>query len=187
MISFKHLRPVSARPLPCNHGGFVRGYAIMFAALVLFILIEVSGCNLSSYSNSGPSPELLVVQATDLGPIPTNSDILGRDGAFSTLFQGVSVWLFGDTFLARPDAQNRTLLSDSWSFTSDLNAQGGLTGFQERLDATGAPTMILPETATEQAFNQAHNVNNCQAQPCGGRWALYGLPQSWSTLPIIAL
>ena len=33
--------------------------------------------------------------------------------------------------------------------------------------------MILPETAAEQAFNQAHNVNNCQATPCGARWALW--------------
>ncbi len=33
--------------------------------------------------------------------------------------------------------------------------------------------MILPLTSAEQAFNQAHNVNNCQAQPCGARWALW--------------
>ena len=79
----------------------------------------------------------------------------------------------GDTFLAKADAEDRTLLSDSWSFTSDLNAQSGLSGFQERLDSTGSPTMILPETPAEQAFNQAHNVNNCQAQPCGARWALW--------------
>ena len=109
----------------------------------------------------------------DLGAIPTNPDILGRDGALSTLFQGQSVWLYGDTFISKADAQSRTLLSDSWSFTKDLNAQSGISGFQERLDFTGARTMILPETAAEQAFNQAHNVNNCQAQPCGARWALW--------------
>ncbi|HMD97937.1 MAG TPA: hypothetical protein VKM93_11500 [Terriglobia bacterium] len=83
------------------------------------------------------------------------------------------MWSYGDTFLAKPDSQNRTLISDSWSFTSDLNAQGGIGGFQERLDSVGAPTMILPETPDEQAFNQAHNVNNCQEQPCGARWALW--------------
>jgi hypothetical protein len=33
--------------------------------------------------------------------------------------------------------------------------------------------MILPETTAEQSFNQLHNVNNCQAQPCGARWALW--------------
>ena len=139
--------------------------------LVLLLACTAAGCGGSSYS--GPPPQLLVTNAKDLGPIPTNPDILGRDGAYSALFQGASVWLYGDTFIAKADAQNRTLLSDSWSFTTDLNAQSGLTGFQERLDSTGAPTMILPETPAEQAFNQAHNVNNCQAQPCGARWALW--------------
>lgn len=138
----------------------------------LFVALATSGCSLFS-SSSGPPPELTVAQVTDLGVIPTNPDILGRDGANSTLFQGNSVWLYGDTFLAKPDAQNRTLLSDSWSFTTDLNAQSGISGFLERLDSTGAPTMILPETPSEQAFNQAHNINNCQAQPCGARWALW--------------
>lgn len=37
----------------------------------------------------------------------------------------------------------------------------------------GAPTMILPETPAEQAFNTAHSGNNCQASPCGARWALW--------------
>lgn len=141
---------------------------------VSFLVLGMAGCGLNSSSApTGPPPELSVTQVTDLGPIPTNSDILGRDGGYSALFQGFSVWLYGDTFLARADAQNRTLLSDSWSFTTDLNAQSGLSGFQERLDSTGAPIMILPETAAEQAFNQAHNVNNCVAQPCGARWALW--------------
>jgi hypothetical protein len=144
----------------------------IFLASLLAILMQ--GCRLFSYSpSSGPPPALSVVQATDLGPIPTNPDILGRDGGYSALFQGYSVWLYGDTFLAKPNYEDRTLLSDTWSFTSDLNAQHGITGFQERLDSDGAPTMILPETPAEQAFNQAHNINNCQAQPCGARWALW--------------
>lgn len=48
-----------------------------------------------------------------------------------------------------------------------------ISGFQERLDSSGAPSMILPETAAEYAFNQAHNGNPCQVQPCGARWALW--------------
>jgi hypothetical protein len=123
-------------------------------------------------SSNGP-PGLTVVKATDLGAIPTNPDILGRDGGYSALFDGNSVWLYGDTFLAKPNAQNFTLISDSWSYTTDLNAQGGITGFREQTDQAGAPAMILPETAAEQAFNNAHNGSNCQAQPCGARWALW--------------
>lgn len=145
-------------------------------SLCLFVLsslvLILSGCGLAGGSSPAPSG-VTVVGATDLGTIATNSDILGRDGAYSALFQGQSIWLYGDTFLANADAEDRTLLSDSWSYTSDLNAQDGIGGFQERLDSLGAPTMILPETSDEQAFNAAHNSNNCQQQPCGARWALW--------------
>jgi hypothetical protein len=141
---------------------------------VFFLAVGQYGCGTPSFSSSsGPPPTWMVVQATDLGAIPTNPDILGRDGGYSALFEDYSVWIYGDTFIAQPNAQDRTLLSDSWSYTTDLNAQSGLNGFHERLDSTGAPTMILPETAAEQAFNQAHNGNNCQAEPCGARWALW--------------
>jgi len=144
---------------------------IFFALLVV---IAIQGCGLfSSSPSSGPRPALSVVQARDLGPILTNPDILGRDGGYSALFQGYSVWLYGDTFLAKPNYEDRTLLSDTWSFTTDLNAQDGITGFHEPLDSVGAPTMILPETPAEQAFNQAHNGTNCQTPPCGDRWALW--------------
>jgi Domain of unknown function (DUF4185) len=83
------------------------------------------------------------------------------------------VWTYGDTFIAKPNAEDQTLLSDSWSFTSNLSVQNGISGFQEQLDSTGAPTMLLPLNATELAFNQAHNSNSCQEQPCGARWALW--------------
>lgn len=138
-------------------------------ALLMLLALGVSGCG----SNPGPPAALTVVSATDLGTIPTNPDILGRDGAFSALFQGYSVWLYGDTFLASPNTEGRSLISDSWSYTTDLDAQDGITGFQERLDSVGAPAMILAETPAEYAFNQAHNGNPCQVQPCGARWALW--------------
>lgn len=137
--------------------------------LVLLLALGLSSCN----SNSGPPPDLMVAKATDLGTIPTNPDILGRDGAYSAVFQGYSVWLYGDTFLAHPNAEGFGLISDSWSFTKDLNAQDGISGFEERLDSVGAPTMILVETPEEQAFNAAHNGNPCAEQPCGARWALW--------------
>jgi uncharacterized protein DUF4185 len=133
------------------------------------LLLGIAGCSLAP----GPPPDLTVTQVTDLGPIPTNRDIVGRDGAYSALFQGFSVWLYGDTFLASTNAGGRTLISDSWSHTTDLTAQTGINGFQERLDSAGAPSMILQETPIEQAFNQAHNGNPCQTQPCGARWALW--------------
>lgn len=143
--------------------------ALFLVTAAVLLLLAVQGCN----ANPGPTPALHVVRATDLGTIPTNPDILGRDGGFSALFQGNSVWIFGDTFLAHPNANGRGLISDSWSYTTDLNAQHGITGFQERLDSSGAPEMVLPETPAEFAFNQKHNGNPCQVQPCGARWALW--------------
>ncbi|MGA7754689.1 MAG: DUF4185 domain-containing protein [Candidatus Sulfotelmatobacter sp.] len=137
--------------------------------LALVLVIVLCGCN----SNAGPPPALVVTNVTDLGTIPTNPAILGRDGAYSALFQGYSVWLYGDTFLSSPNAQGFSLISNSWSFTADLNAQAGITGFQERSDSAGDPTMVLVETAEEQAFNAAHNGSPCAEQPCGARWALW--------------
>jgi len=66
-------------------------------------------------------------------------------------------------FLANPDASGRTLISDSWSFTTALTAQDGIGGFEERLDSAGAPTMILQETPAEQeAYNQAPDRHRCR-------------------------
>jgi hypothetical protein len=149
----------------------VRGKQLQEAlfGLTLLCVLAVSGCG----SKQGPPPALNVGTVSDLGTIPTNPGILGRDGAVSTAFQGRSVWLYGDTFLANPNADGRGLISDSWSFTDDFNAQDGITGFQERLDPSGAPGMILVETPAEYAFNEAHNGNPCQVEPCGARWALW--------------
>jgi hypothetical protein len=96
-----------------------------------------------------------------------------RDGGYSGMFAGNSVWVFGDTFLATPNAAGQTLISDSWAWTTQLNAAQGITGFQEREDTAGAPTMLLSLSPIEQAFNTAHQGNPCQQQPCGARWALW--------------
>ena len=148
--------------------GEIQWGQLLFGCVLLCALLTTS-CG----SKPGPPPALSVGTVTDLGIIATNPDILGRDGAVSAAFQGYSVWLYGDTFLANPNADGRGLISDSWSFTTDLNAQDGITGFQERLDSSGAPGMILPETSAEFTFNQQHNGNPCQVQPCGARWALW--------------
>jgi len=101
--------------------------------LVLLLDLGASGCGLrftSDSSNSGSPLNLTVANVTDLRTIPTNPDILGRDGGYSAVFQGYSVWLYRDTFLAVPNAKGFTLISDSWSYTKDLNAQNGITGFR---------------------------------------------------------
>ena len=81
---------------------------------------------------AGPPAAVSVVQATDFGTIATNPKIVGRDGGYSGVFGGYAVWAFGDTFLANPNAEGQMLISDSWVYTSDCNAQDGIGGFQER-------------------------------------------------------
>ncbi len=162
----QNLCPVSGRGMRLQ-----RRYAVQFLSIILLVSALVLG--MAGCSTNGPPPDLVVVNVTDLGTIKTSSKILGRDEGYSAVFQGKSVWLYGDTFLASPDAEGRTLISDSWSWTSNLNAQAGITGFQERDDAVGAPTMILPESPQELAYDRAHSGNPCQEQPCGARWALW--------------
>lgn len=139
----------------------------------LCCLVGVFGCSLYPGRNAGPAAAVSVVQTTDLGTIATNPKIVGRDGGYSGVFGGYAVWVFGDTFLTNPNAEGQTLISDSWAYTSDLNAHDGVGGFQEREDGTGAPTMLLTLSAAEQAFNNAHQGNPCQQTPCGARWALW--------------
>jgi len=153
------------------------------------VIVLAVGCGI--HLGAGAS-DVSVASVKDLGTIPTDSDILGRDGGYSAAFQGYSVWLYGDTFLAQPNAEGYTLISDSWSYTSDLDAAAGITGFQQPTDSTGSPTMVLPETPAEQAFNAAHNGNSCQQPPCGERWALWPSsvvvdPESGNALVFYAL
>jgi hypothetical protein len=150
--------------------------ALNLAVTVCFgwlLVLGMSGCASSGSPPNGPPPNLLVVQAEDMGVIDANPEILGRDGGYSGTFAGNSVWVYDDTFLANPNAEGETLISDSWASTTDLNAADGITGFQERDDAAGAPTMLLSYTQAEQAFNAAHQGNPCQQQPCGERWAMW--------------
>jgi hypothetical protein len=149
------------------------------------IALGISGCGQSSSgsSGSGSPPQLQVASATDLGTLPTNPDIIGRDEAYSAKFQGYSVWLYGDTALAKPDASSRTFLSNTWSYTTDLDATNGIAGFQERLDSVGSPSMLIQETPDELSFNLAHYGDSCQAgTSCGERWAVW--PSSIMTDPV---
>ncbi len=165
------LRSFFFGPLP-HARGFRLFATLWLAAGVAF---ATAGCfsGGSALVPFGPGPDLAILSVTDQGTLPTTSKILGRDGGYSGVFQSNVVWLYGDTFLAGPDAEGRGLISDSWSYTTELDAQDGITGFQERLDTVGAPTMILTETPAEQAFDQAHSGNPCAEQPCGARFALW--------------
>ena len=154
------------------------GYSRTLTRGLLILCATLLSCSSTTLTSTGG---VTIASVTDLGTIPQDPHILGRDGAYSALFQSKSVWIYGDTFLSQPNVQGYTLIGDSWSYAGDLSAASGITGFQQPLDSAGAPAMLLPLTAAEQTYNQQHNGNNCQVQPCGARWALW--PASIITNP----
>jgi hypothetical protein len=96
------------RPFRCR---LVFAVVAVLAVLTLNLLVLMMlGCGVS-----GPPASLAVVQASDLGVIGSNPEIVGRDGGYSGVFAGNSVWVFGDTFLANANAEGQTLISDSWA------------------------------------------------------------------------
>lgn len=83
----------------------------------------------------------------------------------SAMINGRSVWLFGDTFLVLPNADNHRTLSNSSSSTFDMDAGDGIFGFEESVDDVGAPLNFFPFTEEESAFNRAHQVNTVAKSP----------------------
>jgi hypothetical protein len=131
--------------------------------------------------SDGPPPtgslsSSLHVQAQDLGTLPTNPDITGRDEAYSASFQGYSIWVYGDTGLQKKDVSGRNFLSNTWSYTSNFNGPPIAANFQERLDSVGSPTMLIQETPDEYSYDIAHYWDNCQQSTdpnCGARWGIW--------------
>jgi hypothetical protein len=143
--------------------------------LLASFALSLAGCALwhaLPVVEHGPTtaPAVQVVRVTDMGVIPNPAGTRGRDGGYSAVFEGEVVWVFGDTIL---DNEDEDLVSSSWSWTADLDASDGITGFQELRDAQGYPVELLPFTAEESAFNAVHRETRCEAPPCQTRWALW--------------
>ncbi len=132
---------------------------------LLAIVLALPACH--------PAAEVVVLDATDLGPIERSEAISGRDGGYSELFQGHSVWLYGDTILAQEGEDGESWRNNTASWTADLDASDGLVGFEQAEDGQGAPLEILPRTDEEASFNDAHAGDDCDEQPCGARYAVW--------------
>jgi hypothetical protein len=143
-------------------------------ALLLGLGLALSGC-----ADDGAPPEVgsppAIVASRDLGPLEQAATIQARDGGYSAVIAGRAVWLYGDSILSVTGADGSSWRNNTMSYTTDLDASDGITGFVERVDETGAPLEFLPRTAEEQAFNDAHSGDDCQ-EPCGARWALWPGP-----------
>jgi hypothetical protein len=127
-------------------------------------------------SGAGPPPIPPVESVTEIGTVGQNPVIGGRDGTFSALVDGRSMWTFGDTVLTVP-GENGTYWDDnSLSWTADLEASDGITLEGDRLDGAGAPGEFLPYTTAERRYNAMHDPDHCTAQPCGAEFAMWAGP-----------
>jgi hypothetical protein len=122
---------------------------------------------------SPPMPQLVVSSVRDLGVIRTNPMILKRDVGFSARYENQSVWLFGDTRLDSPNAEDRLLLSNSWSSTYDFDPGDGIEGLTEQVDEVGAPREFFPLTEEEKAFNSMNIAEVCEEDSCAAHWCIW--------------
>lgn len=120
-----------------------------------------------------------VSSAEEIGVLEQSEAIQGRDGGQSALLFGRSVWIYGDTVLNVSDQDGRNWHHNSVSWSDDLDASDGLTGFEEPLDAAGAPAYLIAPTEEEAAFNEAHWDDGDCEEPCGARWAVWPGSPVW--------
>ncbi|MCB9759769.1 MAG: DUF4185 domain-containing protein [Alphaproteobacteria bacterium] len=118
--------------------------------------------------------DLSVVDVRELGPMAQPAEIEGRDGGVSGLFQGRSVWVYGDGGATESGTFPNPWRNNSMSWTEDLDASDGLQGFVQPLDALGAADEFFPRTEDEQAFNEVHVDDGDCEDPCGARYAIWG-------------
>jgi len=145
----------------------------LFACVAALLAILAAGCGADI---DGIAPDFGVSKAEDLGIVEVSGTIRGRDGGYSGMAFGRSVWVFGDTVLSQPTSTGVTWLNNSWSYTTDLDAGNGVSGLEERLDDAGTPNEFFPLTPEEQEYNEAHRGDPCKAEPCGARWAMWPGP-----------
>lgn len=129
---------------------------------------------------SGPAPIPTVVSAVPMGVVMQNPDIMGRDGTWSAEIKGKSYWSFNDTPMYHPNAEGEYFISNTRSWTDNLDASNGIDLNHDLLDSTGMPTEFMPFTADELAFNAAHGAaSGCTTQTdaqCGESYAIWPGP-----------
>lgn len=127
-------------------------------------------------TEQGPPPIPPVESVTAVGSVAQNPVIDGRDGTFSTLFQGRSIWTFGDTSMSVPGVHDTHWDDNSMSWTTNLDASQGIDLDHDWVDSTGAPAEFLPYTKQERRYNYTHDSRHCTASPCGAEFAMWPGP-----------
>lgn len=142
---------------------------ILFSVSLVFVLACAPDARPAALEPTG---------ATTIGFVPQSTLVAGHDGGQSALVFGRAVWLYGDTALAVTDTAGSNFHGNSFAWT-DKPSVAGLSQFHERVDAAGAPILLLPNTDDELAFTAAHAGDTCAEQPCGARWAVWPTAIAW--------
>jgi|SRR5579863_1213760 len=143
----------------------------------VFVLALTFAFSVARAADEGSIPPIPpVISVTPLGTVQQNPVIYGRDGTFSALVDGKSVWTFGDTPMSVPGILGNFWDDNSLSWTTDLDASHGIDLNHDLLDSTGAPAEYLPYLPWEREYNYVHDKNHCTVKPCGAEFAMWDGP-----------
>ncbi len=154
--------------------GFI--HSLLLCLIASFSLAAFAAADKPEKPKTGIPPIPPVLSVTPLGTVQQNPDILGRDGTFSALINGNSVWTFGDTPLTVPGVLGNYWDDNSMSWTTNLDASSGIDLNYDLLDSTGAPAEYLPYLTWESTYNYNHDKNHCTQKPCGAEYAMWDGP-----------
>jgi hypothetical protein len=147
-----------------------------YVQVILLILLLACGIVAFAADPVGVPPLPKVISVTSLGSVQQNPVIYGRDGTFSAVIEGRSVWTFGDTPMSVPGILGNSWDDNSLSWTSNLDASKGINLNHDLLDSTGAPAEFLPYLPWEAKYNYEHDNNHCTIKPCGAEFAMWDGP-----------
>jgi len=154
--------------------------AYILALLALAVICIRSGALADSRgTQSGPPPIPPVLSVISMGAVTQNPVILGRDGTFSTLVDGRSLWTFGDTSMSIKNKNGSNWDDNSMAAATNLDASHGITLNKNYEPGSPAPIEFLPYTSAEAKYNAAHNADHCTAKSCGAEFAMWGGPVLW--------
>ena len=137
---------------------------------ILSLVLLATACTVPPAGDRGPPNPGAIVPA-EKGVVPRPPGHAGRDVGFSAVLHGRSVWVFGDTFLPGRADDGLRWRSSTWSWTSDLSSEDGISEFEHALGPDGMALQLLPHTPGEATYNLAHEGHDdCLAKTeCGSR------------------
>lgn len=143
---------------------------------LMYVFVTLVSCSGSLLAQTGPPSIPSVQSVTPMGLVTQNPLVQGRDGTYSALINGKSIWLFDDTSMTKSNAKGENFIDNSLAWATNLDASNGITLDGNYLDSTGVPTEFLPFLPWEAAYNAAHSSSNCQVKPCSAEFALWPGP-----------